>query len=99
MRILIVRRRHAKFGTISRQKRVRHNPRGRFLGIISGSKEQTAEERGGLRMRDINQISAQIIDAAMKMHSALGRGLLESAYRKRSISFQNVHGASEAEAR
>jgi hypothetical protein len=25
-------------------------------------------------MRDINQISAQIIDAAMKVHSALGQG-------------------------
>ncbi|HSZ58847.1 MAG TPA: hypothetical protein VK797_24620 [Tepidisphaeraceae bacterium] len=40
---------------------------------MSGSKEQTAEaaeDRGGLRMRDINQISAQIIDAAMKVHSA-----------------------------
>jgi hypothetical protein len=29
-------------------------------------------------MRDINQISARIIDAAMKVHSALGPGLLES---------------------
>ncbi|HSZ57806.1 MAG TPA: GxxExxY protein [Tepidisphaeraceae bacterium] len=30
-------------------------------------------------MREINQISAQISDAAMKVHSALGSGLLESA--------------------
>jgi GxxExxY protein len=29
---------------------------------------------------DINEISGQIIDAAMKVHSALGAGLLESAY-------------------
>lgn len=29
---------------------------------------------------EINQISGQIVDAAIKVHSALGPGLLESAY-------------------
>jgi GxxExxY protein len=29
---------------------------------------------------DINEISGQIVDAAMKVHTALGPGLLESAY-------------------
>ena len=44
----------------------------------------------------INNITGQIIDAAMKVHSALGPGLLESAYeaclahelRKRGLSVQ-----------
>ena len=29
---------------------------------------------------ELNQISGQIVDAAMKVHSAIGPGLLESAY-------------------
>jgi GxxExxY protein len=31
---------------------------------------------------EINDITAQIVDGAMKVHSALGPGLLESAYEK-----------------
>ncbi|MGA2232208.1 MAG: GxxExxY protein [Tepidisphaeraceae bacterium] len=31
-------------------------------------------------MKDVNTITGQIVDAAMKIHSALGPGLLESAY-------------------
>ena len=45
---------------------------------------------------EINDITGQIIDAAMKVHSALGPGLLESAYeaclahelRKRGLNVQ-----------
>jgi len=29
---------------------------------------------------ELNEISAQVVDAAMKVHSVLGPGLLESAY-------------------
>jgi GxxExxY protein len=36
---------------------------------------------------DINDITGQIVDAAMKVHSALGPGLLESAYEA-CLSFE-----------
>jgi GxxExxY protein len=32
-------------------------------------------------MREINQITREIVDAAYKLHSRLGPGLMESAYR------------------
>ncbi|HEX8944414.1 MAG TPA: GxxExxY protein [Gemmatimonadaceae bacterium] len=31
-------------------------------------------------MRDINELSGAVVDAAIRVHSALGPGLLESAY-------------------
>ena len=45
---------------------------------------------------DVNNITGQIVDAAMKVHTALGPGLLESAYeaclahelRKRGFSIE-----------
>ena len=33
-----------------------------------------------MTLQRINQISGEIVDAAMKVHTALGPGLLESAY-------------------
>jgi len=33
-----------------------------------------------MTVQRINQISGEIVDAAMKVHTALGPGLLESAY-------------------
>jgi GxxExxY protein len=32
-------------------------------------------------MRDLNEISGEIVDASIQVHSALGPGLLESAYQ------------------
>jgi len=48
-------------------------------------------------VRSLNEVSGQIVDAAMKVHSALGPGLLESAYegclvhelRKRGLQVAN----------
>src|SRR5436189_3022555 len=36
--------------------------------------------QGVVQQRDLNEISHQIIGAAMKVHTAMGPGLLESAY-------------------
>lgn len=32
-------------------------------------------------MKELNEVSGAIVDAAIQVHSALGRGLLESAYQ------------------
>ncbi|HSZ59863.1 MAG TPA: hypothetical protein VK797_29745 [Tepidisphaeraceae bacterium] len=45
-------------------------------------------------MRDINQISAEIIDAAMKVHSARGPGLLESKLEA-SASLRALRGEAD----
>ena len=49
---------------------------------------------------NVNEISGQVVDAAMKVHTALGPGLLESAYegcllhelRKRGLRAANQVG-------
>jgi GxxExxY protein len=56
---------------------------------------EDAEDRGG--NMEINEITGIIIDSAMKVHSSLGPGLLESAYEhclkyelhKRGLSFKS----------
>lgn len=43
---------------------------------------------------ELNEISGQVIDAAMKVHSALGPGLLESAYEgclKHELTQRGLH--------
>ena len=43
---------------------------------------------------EINKVSGSIIDAAMKVHTALGPGLLESAYEaylKYELASKNIH--------
>ena len=47
---------------------------------------------------DRNEISGEIVDAAMKVHSALGPGLLESAYAaclRHELIKRGLHVASE----
>src|SRR5690242_5659844 len=41
-----------------------------------------APKRILLRPLHINEITGEIVDSAMKVHSVLGRGLLESAYQE-----------------
>lgn len=39
-------------------------------------------QEGQSRARDLNEISRQIVDAAVQVHKKLGPGLLESVYRE-----------------
>ena len=51
-----------------------------------------------MHREELNQISGVIIDAAMKVHSALGPGLLESAYEgclKHELSQRGVKVVSQ----
>ncbi|MGH7202113.1 MAG: GxxExxY protein [Planctomycetaceae bacterium] len=49
---------------------------------------------------ELNEISGQIVDAAMKVHSALGPGLLESAYEAclaYELRSRGLHVATQVE--
>lgn len=51
-------------------------------------------------MHDINQITGQVVDAAYKLHSRLGPGLMESAYRlilARDLESRGLHVAQESQ--
>lgn len=55
-----------------------------FLSVLSAPsvvKERTQNVAAAVDWRRINIISGQIVDAAPRVYSALGPGLLESAYR------------------
>src|SRR3954471_16068544 len=55
-----------------------------MTGYYRGGRRDTQREKQSATKKDermtINDITGQIIDAAIKVHSALGPGLLESAY-------------------
>ena len=38
--------------------------------------------RGGIILKDIDEISGQVLDVAVKLHRALGPGLMESVYER-----------------
>lgn len=44
--------------------------------------EILTQRRRDAEMKDINNISGQIVDAAMQVHTRLGPGLLESVYER-----------------
>ena len=47
---------------------------------------------------EINEVSGIIIDSAMKVHTVLGPGLLESAYEaclKHELALKNIHVLSQ----
>lgn len=51
-------------------------------------------------MHDINQITGQIVDASYKLHSHLGPGLMESAYRlilTRDLESRGLHVEQESQ--
>lgn len=54
----------------------------RVLNTEDAKDTEAAKDRKGLAGMRPNEVSYKVIGAAMKVHSALGAGLLESAYDK-----------------
>ncbi|HEX6369588.1 MAG TPA: GxxExxY protein [Longimicrobium sp.] len=51
-------------------------------------------------MREINEVTGEIVDAAYRLHSCLGPGLMESAYRlilARDLENRGLHVAQESQ--
>ena len=43
---------------------------------------KTAEDTEDAELRTLDEITGAVVDSAIKIHTALGRGLLESVYEK-----------------
>ena len=57
-------------------------PREWTAGLLAWGLRKNRGDTQRVGQMSLNDVSGQIVDAAMRVHSALGPGLLESAYEK-----------------